>query len=153
MKLDTPRIWCDSSAAIQAGKKIGVGKMRHIAVGHLYIQELVKAKQVIIGKIDGTKNPADILTKHLATGELVRNGCELIGLVDLTEDGLDKHVSKTNMRTIGSVNENENKRWKPQTGSKLSVRQHASGVKRNGNLGGHTCVVGRQSHHAGKHRD
>ncbi|CAL1137871.1 unnamed protein product [Cladocopium goreaui] len=85
--------------------------------------------------------------------ELVRNGCELIGLVDLTEDGLDKHVSKTNMRTIGSVNENENKRWKPQTGSKLSVRQHASGVKRNGNLGGHTCVVGRQSHHAGKHRD
>ena len=153
MKLDTPRIWCDSSAAIQAGKKIGVGKMRHIAVGHLYIQELVKTKQVIIGKIDGTKNPADILTKHLATGELVRNGCELIGLVDLTEDGLDKHVSKTNMRTIGSVNENENKRWKPQTGSKLSVRQHASGVKRNGNLGGHTCVVGRQSHHAGKHRD
>ncbi|CAL1136205.1 unnamed protein product [Cladocopium goreaui] len=85
--------------------------------------------------------------------ELVRNGCELIGLVDLTEDGLDKHVSKTNMRTIGSANENENKRWKPQTGSKLSVRQHASGVKRNGNLGGHTCVVGRQSHHAGKHRD
>ena len=79
MKLNTPRIWCDSSAAIQAGKKIGVGKMRHIAVG---LQELVKTRQVIIGKIDGTKNPADILTKHLATGELVRNGCELIGLVD-----------------------------------------------------------------------
>ena len=137
MKVETPRIWCDSSAALQAARKMGVGKMRHIEVGHLYIQSLVKSKQVIIGKIEGTQNPADILTKHLATGELVKVGTERIGLVDLTETGLDKHVSKVNMRTIGSIAENL-KPWKPHTGSKLTIRQYAAGVKRNGTSEGNT---------------
>ena len=41
--------------------------MRHVAVGDMYIQELVRTKQVIIGKIDGKANPANTLTKHLAT--------------------------------------------------------------------------------------
>ena len=137
MKVETPRIWCDSSAALQAARKMGVGKMRHIEVGHLYIQSLVKSKQVIVGKIEGTQNPADILTKHLATGEMVKVGTERIGLVDLTETGLDKHVSKVNMRTIGSIAENL-KPWKPHTGSKLTIRQHAAGVKRNGTSEGNT---------------
>ena len=67
MDVDTPRIWFDSSAALQASSKMGVGKMRHIAVSHLFIQELVKTKQVIIGKVKGEKNPSDVMTKHLET--------------------------------------------------------------------------------------
>ena len=47
MDIDTPRIWSDSSAALLASRRMGVGKMRHIAVAHLFIQELVKTKQVI----------------------------------------------------------------------------------------------------------
>lgn len=44
-----------------------VGKMRHVAVGHMYIQELFRTKQVLIGKIDGKRNPGNTLTKHVAT--------------------------------------------------------------------------------------
>ena len=137
MKVETPRIWCDSSAALQAARKMGVGKMRHIEVGHLYIQSLVKSKQVIIGKIEGTQNPADILTKYLATGEQMRTGTERIGLVDLNETGLEKHVSKVNMKTIGAIAENL-KPWKPHAGSKLTIRQFATGLKRNGSIKGNT---------------
>ena len=111
--------------------------MRHIEVGHLYIQSLVKSKQVIIGKIEGTQNPADILTKCLATGELMKNGTERIGLVDLTETGLDKHVSKVNMRSVGAKAENL-KPWKAHTGSKFTIRQCATGLKRNGSSKGNT---------------
>ena len=42
--------------------------MRHIGVSHLYIQELVKTKQVITGKVDGKENTLDILTKHSHSG-------------------------------------------------------------------------------------
>jgi hypothetical protein len=62
LKIDTPRVRCDSSAALQAAKRIGLGKMRHVAVGHTCLQELVQTKQVIIGKIDGKQNPANTLT-------------------------------------------------------------------------------------------
>ena len=47
---------------------MGVGRMRHIGVSHLYIQELVKTKQVITGKVDGKENTLDILTKHSHSG-------------------------------------------------------------------------------------
>ena len=133
--VDTPRIWCDSSAALQGSRKMGVGKMRHVAVSHLYVQELVKTKQVIVGKVRGDKNPSDILTKHLSTGDQVRSGREMIGMVDLTQEGLDRHVTKASMRTVGSVNENADtdtrpKKWQPQQASLLSIRQLHSGLNR-----------------------
>ncbi|CAE7247114.1 RE1, partial [Symbiodinium natans] len=90
LPVSTPRIWCDSSAALQAAKRIGVGKMRYISLAHLYIQELVKTKQVIIRKVKGVANPADCLTKHLKTGEEVRQACELTGMVQLSKAGMDE---------------------------------------------------------------
>ena len=39
LRVDTPRLWCVSSATLQAAKRLGLGKMRHVAVGHMYIQE------------------------------------------------------------------------------------------------------------------
>jgi hypothetical protein len=59
LKIDSLRVRCDSPAALQAAKRIGlynfIGKMRHVAVGHMYVQELVQTKQVIIGKIEGSR--------------------------------------------------------------------------------------------------
>ena len=45
LNVDTPRIWCDSAAALQVSRKMGVGKMRHVDIGHFYVQELVKTRQ------------------------------------------------------------------------------------------------------------
>ena len=133
MTVSVPRIWCDSSAALQSAKKMGVGKMRHIDIGHLVIQDLVKTRKVIIGKIDGTTNPADILTKYLKTGEEMKTSATRVGLVDLSERGLDIHVTKVGMKSVGAVasnNGSSKKPWQPQTSSSLSIRQFHSALLR-----------------------
>lgn len=98
--------------------------MRHIGVSHLYIQELVKTKQVIIGKVDGKENTLDILTKHLATAEQLKTGCHRLGLVDLSQESLDEHVSKVNMKTIGAETQTTRTDHEARYSSKLSIRQH-----------------------------
>ena len=65
----------DFSAAFQAAKKMGVGKMRYIEIAYVVTQDLVKTKKVIIGKIEGTENATDIFAKYLKTGkEVTRSG-------------------------------------------------------------------------------
>ena len=131
LPVSTPRIWCDSSAALQAAKRIGVGKMRHISLAHLYIQELVKTKQVIIGKVKGVANPADCLTKHLKTGEEVRQACELTGMVQLSKAGMDEQVRRTalsRVSTIADEVERKSNKWKPKIPARLSLRQLCSVV-------------------------
>ena len=137
LNVDTPRIWCDSAAALQVSRKMGVGKMRHVDIGHLYVQELVKTRQVIVGKTDGKLNPSDILTKHLDTGDMVKQGVERLGIVDLSQEGLDRNVGKAHMKTIGGINnktenpggnKSHKRKWQPQQGSRISIRQHFSAV-------------------------
>ena len=91
----------------------------------------MKTKQVIVGKVDGKQNPADILTKYLDTGEEVRNGVELLGMVDLTQEGLDRNVGKAHMKKVGSVFSKENnykRKWQPHQGSRINIRQHHCAV-------------------------
>lgn len=127
LRIDTPRIWCDSSAALQAAKRIGLGKMRHVAVGHMYIQELVRTKQVIIGKIDGKQNPANTLTKHLATSGDMLDSLEGLGVIDLTDKGFEDHVKRTKLRVVSSVCF---KKWKPLMASHMTLREHNGAILR-----------------------
>ena len=57
------RLWTDSSAAKSAVSKRGLGKMRHIELKYLWIQEAVQRKRIYMKKIWGKTNPADHLTK------------------------------------------------------------------------------------------
>ena len=57
----------DLSAALGIAKRSGLGKTRHIAVHLLWIQDKVRNGNFVLEKVLGTKNPADLLTKHLAT--------------------------------------------------------------------------------------
>jgi hypothetical protein len=56
----------DSSAAIGICRRAGIGKVRHLAVGQLWVQGLVRSGGVRLYKVLGTTNPADALTKPLA---------------------------------------------------------------------------------------
>ena len=125
--VDTPRVWCDSSDALQAAKRIGMGKVRHVAVGHMYPQELVRSKQVIIGKVDGQANPANTLTKHLATSGEMLGSLNGLGLIDLTQHGFDAHVRKTQLRVVSSVGF---KKWKLLIASTASLRKHNGAILR-----------------------
>ena len=75
----TARIFVDSSAALAVVSRNGNGKLRHVRVGHLWIQELAAREEVAFTKVRGTDNPADLCTKHLSAGARQRL-CDAISL-------------------------------------------------------------------------
>jgi hypothetical protein len=62
--LDT-RLHIDAAAALGILERRGVGKIRHLDVGALWLQEVQLRQKVAFMKIKGTSNPADLMTKHL----------------------------------------------------------------------------------------
>ena len=60
------RVHADSSAAIGICNRTGVGRVRHLAVGQLWVQSKVRDKSIELYKVHGLSNPADLFTKHLA---------------------------------------------------------------------------------------
>ena len=76
-------VYTDSTAAKGMGSRTGLGKMRHLEVKMLWIQEAVGRGVITLRKVDGKLNPADILTKpkgRYEIGEqLGRIGAQLVG--------------------------------------------------------------------------
>ena len=56
----------DSSAALGIVKRKGNGKMRHVRVGMLWVQEAAEEGHLKYTKVLGTQNPADLMTKVLS---------------------------------------------------------------------------------------
>ena len=59
------KIYVDSAAAIGVARRRGNGKLRHVRVGDLWIQELVEEEEIKLKKILGAQNVADAFTKYL----------------------------------------------------------------------------------------
>ena len=59
------KIHVDSSAAIGICKRPGIGRVRHLATGQLWVQEMLRNDDFSLYKVLGTKSPVDILTKHV----------------------------------------------------------------------------------------
>ena len=55
----------DSSAALAAVHSKGNGRLRHVRVGHLWIQQVSEDGELQYQKVDGVLNPADLMTKSL----------------------------------------------------------------------------------------
>ena len=56
------RVW-NSTASIGICKRQGLGKVRHLAVQDLWVQQRVRAGDFELYKIPGERNPADLFTK------------------------------------------------------------------------------------------
>ena len=67
------RVHADSSAAIGICMRTGIGKVRHLATGQLWVQERLRAGAFKLFKIPGQDNPGDIFTKHVARELIVRH--------------------------------------------------------------------------------
>ena len=74
-------VYADSSAAIGICRRSGIGRVRHLATGQLWVQERIRCKDFTLHKVLGTENPADAFTKfvprdlldqHMATMGLSR---------------------------------------------------------------------------------
>lgn len=66
-------VWLDSSAALGVCKRTGVGKIRHLDTRLLWIQDLVREGGLVVRKIAGQENPADLMTKHLGSDQISAN--------------------------------------------------------------------------------
>ena len=62
----TSTLRLDASAALGILQRKGVGKIRHLDVGCLWLQEKEAREQIRLAKEPGETNPADIGTKHLS---------------------------------------------------------------------------------------
>ena len=73
----------DATAAIGICRRKGLGKIRHLAVADLWVQERVRSGDFELLKVLGTNNPADMLTKHITREQLVKHstclGCKFVG--------------------------------------------------------------------------
>ena len=63
----------DASAAIGIAKRKGLGKVRHIDVQDLWIQEKVNSGKFTIQKVHTSDNLADALTKYVDPGNIVHH--------------------------------------------------------------------------------
>jgi len=62
----------DASAAKGIASRRGLGKTRHIQVHFLWVQERVGAGDIVLKKVWGGENPADLLTKILNKPTMVK---------------------------------------------------------------------------------
>ena len=66
----------DASAAIGIANRIGIGKVRHIEVNQLWLQDKVSKKEITI-KVPTEENLADALTKPVKA-EVIRRSCNVV---------------------------------------------------------------------------
>ena len=69
----TVRMHADSAAAIGICRRSGIGRVRHLAVGQLWVQEGLRRGDFELYKVLGAHNPADILTKAVNRETLDRH--------------------------------------------------------------------------------
>ena len=63
----------DSSAALGVMGRRGLGKIRHIETGYLWLQDIVSMKRLSVKKVKGVENPADLGTKHLQYEDIAKH--------------------------------------------------------------------------------
>ena len=63
----------DSSAARGFASRKGVGKMRHLGVRHLWLQSEVSGQRVLLRRVAGEANPADLMTKYLGVRDVLKH--------------------------------------------------------------------------------
>ena len=62
----------DASAAIGVAQRVGLGKLRHLDVQSLWLQQSVKRKQLGLSKVPRTLTPADLMTKYTEAATIGR---------------------------------------------------------------------------------
>ena len=67
------RVHTDSSACKGICGRSGLGKIKHLDVQLLWLQDAVRRDRVEMVKIRGDRNPADLMTKHLGSQPISMN--------------------------------------------------------------------------------
>ena len=60
----------DATAAIGICKREGLGRVRHLATGDLWVQQLARRRGVLLEKWPTATNPSDLMTKGLGRARI-----------------------------------------------------------------------------------
>ena len=90
----------DASTAKAIATRRGLGKVRHMAVHLLWLQERVALNDVAIHKILGSHNPSDILTKHVSR-DLLEKCMQFMSLH--TEEGRARECPELATDELGCI--------------------------------------------------
>ena len=66
-------ILTDATAAIGICRRRGLGKIRHLHVSDLWVQDRLKTGDFTLTKVAGADNPADLLTKHVSKDQMLKH--------------------------------------------------------------------------------
>ena len=58
-------MYADASAAIGVANREGLGRIRHLDTQSLWLQQALRQRRLGLGKVLGTQNPSDLMTKHV----------------------------------------------------------------------------------------
>ena len=64
------RVLTDSTACRGICNRTGIGKVKHMAVQMLWLQDVVRQGAIEMRKVRGEANPADLMTKHLSGAKI-----------------------------------------------------------------------------------
>ena len=65
------RLFVDASVAEAMANRQGIGKVRHLEVRYLWLQDTAKDGTITVRRIGSRWNPADVLTKPMSFGEML----------------------------------------------------------------------------------
>ena len=88
------RIRTDASAAKGIASRTGLGKIRHLEVSQLWLQDKVSNREIEVMKVKGETNIADILTKHVPAEGIKTHLSSVRQWVDQGRHQLMPEVSK-----------------------------------------------------------
>ena len=66
-------ILSDATAAIGMVGRLGIGRVRHLAVSDLWVQSKARSGVILFSKVDGKSNPSDSLTKAVDFCTMMRH--------------------------------------------------------------------------------
>ena len=116
-------IHTDSSAAKGIVERSGVGRVRHLDVADLWIQDRVRSGELRVKKVAGCDNPPDILTKHIDREALAEH-IDKIGLKKVRES----HRLATRAPGGVAFSNNTLRKWGQSQSTEISSSYGPGGV-------------------------
>ena len=96
------RVLVDASAALGVAQRKGLGKIRHLHTGSLWIQEQELKQRIKLLKVNGSKNTSDMMTKNLARELMERHveGCGARFMEGRADMAVHLHLIMKEMRQL-----------------------------------------------------
>ena len=119
------RLHVDANAAMGIIQRRGLGKVRHVEVDLLWLQEQQARRLLPLKKVLGTKNPGDLMTKHLSAA-IIEFYIEMMGMRHETgraDIAQQLHGISNQHKSLRKKKSNRQRRTKPpQTADAWAVR-------------------------------